>query len=153
MPTADAKPNAKRFFKSFLETDEVPLAECLEKANSLERALQRECSSVRPGDILVEVTPVKPGHEKFDLKKMELWNERIKDFVDPSYDLTAADRLLDNSRRVFIFCHPKRSEDCAALNDEQWESVFYEAAKPRPSKRQGQTRRSKRSSKPAQRRS
>lgn len=124
---ANGKPRAKRFFESILTRSQVSLAECLHKAEALETAIRRLLPKIKAGDILVEDTPVKSGHEAFDLQNIRLMNERSGRFVKASYDIGAADDLLDNTRRVFVFCDPRRSAYCNALTHGQWENIFHDA--------------------------
>jgi len=127
MSVANGKPNAKRFFSDNLLRDQIPPSEYLMQAKSLETAIRAFRPKLEAGDILLESTPVKLGHETFDLENMRLLDERIGKFVKPSYDLGAADDLLDNSRRVFVFCHPDRADICRNLKKKEWEIIFHRA--------------------------
>jgi HD superfamily phosphohydrolase len=125
--TAQGKPNAKQFLRSIFEQREVPLAQCLRRAACIESALRQKGHDILEGDILLEATPVKSGHETFDLENLRLFDERTCNFVKPSYDLGAADDLLDNSRHAFLYCHPARANLCRSLTREDWENVFHVA--------------------------
>lgn len=124
---ANARPNAKSFFKSILDDHTASVAMCVQKAKSLEKAIRHFCQTIRPGDIIIEYTPVKPGHESFPLTNMRLLNERTGKYVTPSYAIEATDNQLANSRRIFVFCHPQRSNICSGINNQEWEKIFYEA--------------------------
>ncbi len=122
-----AKPNASTFFQSILNESHASIDTCLQKANNLEKAIRHVLPTIKQGDILLEYTPVKPGHETFAINSMKLLDERTKDFVVPSYDNEGADNLLDKSRRVFVFCHPNRSDLFKDLTISDWEHIFCEA--------------------------
>lgn len=130
MAFADGKPIAQRLFSEILNItrDETQLSTCVQIASSVEVAIRKFVPSIGRGDILVEVTPVRQGHDTFDVQKMRVFDERSGKHVAPSYDLEAADSLLDKCRRVFIFCQPDRSRYLKELTDTDWENVFYDAS-------------------------
>jgi len=127
MTVAQEKPQAAKFFGRMLGEKHTHVSQCLAYAKKIASALQEQGLRLRSGDVLIEDTPVKPGHETFEIQKMRLFDERLNDYVEPSYDLAAADQLLDNTRRVFIFCHPDRSDVFRAMTNKVWEAVFSRA--------------------------
>lgn len=123
----DGKPGAHDFFSDILKQQTVNLHECIKKAKLLERAIRRFHPAIKHDDILVEDTPVKRGHETFDLENMKLLDERTGEFLKPTYDLDAADRLLDKTRRVYVFCHPDRADIFRGIDGNEWEKIFFTA--------------------------
>lgn len=118
------KPQAMGFFKDILEEKRVDLSVCLRKAQALERIIRQCGTPLKSGDLLVEDTPVKPGHEAFELDNLQLFDERTHTFVGPSYDISMVDNHLRKSRRVFVFCNPSTAHLCTAFSTSDWEDIF-----------------------------
>jgi hypothetical protein len=122
------QPAAMRYFSRFVRDEHIPpLKESIDCAEILGRALARNVGSRRPFRLLIEVTPVRRGHDLFDVSASRMWHLRYKEYEPFPLDLARMDEFLRHHRIAYVFCHP---DDEAAINEKvdlaQWNRAFQQ---------------------------
>ncbi|HYJ04736.1 MAG TPA: HD domain-containing protein [Chthoniobacterales bacterium] len=132
--------SAARFFKPLLKDNRLPPTKlCLESADALGRQLARQAGHRTAFRLLIEATPVKKGHDLFDVSSSRMWNLRRNRFEALPFNLESVDNFLRQYRLIYVFAHPDDEEALKHLSALTWEKAFRAVAPGRTeiSKRHG----------------
>jgi HD superfamily phosphohydrolase len=120
---------ARRFFRPLFKTEALPPTKlCLERAELLGKFLARHVKRRQPFRLLIEATPVKRGHDLFDVSSSQMWNLRTNTFEALPFDVDSIDNFLRKYRVAYIFAHPLEEEELKELEPSVWTRAFKSMA-------------------------
>jgi len=79
-------------------------------SNQLAKELQKEIQDLQPLEILLETTPTKEQHTRYDLQALRVWHSRKKAYRDLPSGISDVNEYLGKNRQAYLFCHPRHYE-------------------------------------------
>jgi HD superfamily phosphohydrolase len=84
-------------------------------SNQLAKILKKEIKDLNSLEILLEVTPKKEQHTRYDLKKLRVWHSRKKKYRTLPSEIIEVNNYLDKNRQAYMFCHPRHYQRLADM--------------------------------------
>jgi len=114
--------DTKRFFNKI---DAAHYSEMIQISNKLAVEIGKVINkSLKPIDILIEKTPIKPHREIYELAGFEIYNLRKAEYEKYPTVLNSLNKYLGEHIRVFIFCAPQFYKALKGLSTKEFNKIL-----------------------------
>ncbi len=79
-------------------------------SNQLAKKLRKEIKDLHPLEILIETTPTKEQHTRYDLQTLRVWHSRKKVYRELPSGISKINNYLGKNRQAYLFCHQRHYE-------------------------------------------
>lgn len=106
-------PDSQRFFKKIFSINSY--ADMMDLSNNLANELSKRIPGIKPLDILIEKTWIKPHRERYELLGLEIWNIRKNRYEKYPKEVNDLNEYLFHNEQAYIFCNPMYYSDLKEL--------------------------------------
>jgi len=111
--SGDEPRDTLKYFSRVLSTGTY--RQLVKMSHSLAKKLKKEIPDLQPLELLLERTPTKTQHTRYDLKALRVWHLRKRAYRSLPAEIKNVNEYLELNRQAYLFCHPRHYDRMVEL--------------------------------------